>query len=415
MMGVHRTVWIVVAVAILAAACGEPASRSASSTPSLASSPNKSVGPSAVGRTAQSCIAASALPQRLASAATSSDCVTGFTTLSDGTVVGGTAGGDLVLVAANGIRTIKTGGTGPVTALEPFFTHTNVSYQLVAYVVGEGIGIFDPRSATNLRFGINRPLVDKGGSPLTDQTRFVADNRFFVMQPVPGRPHLNSLGQYALTKPDGVDEFAFADVGTDGELCFVYGSQPGDVPEQVCDNVSDQLSLAPTPVSTTPTPPATGARCSVPSGVPADAAHTIRLVVSLNGVEPWAITVQAGERYVMTLTSSDSSNILYSYQLTDGLDRVRPDGNGSFLCLAGTNLSSHPVSTDFVAPLGGGVFYLTDMIHPHVRVKVTVELPSSPQPTLAPDVAALTPSGPAEVPTPIPSPTALPVTATRAP
>jgi hypothetical protein len=237
------------------------------------------------------------------------------------------------------------------------------------------------------------------------------------MQPVKGRPYLNSMGQYALTRPDGRDEVAIFDFGVAGDLCILYIPSPGVVPERVCNDVSDQLSVgaapAPPPVSTTPALPSTGGGCSVATGVTADPAHTINVVISRNSIQPSSITIQAGERYVVTLAALDSP-VLHSLVLTDGMGRVVRDGNDSLVCL----MSS--ASADMIAPNEGGVVYLTDGIHPNLRVKVTVELPNSPAPTLPPNVAAMTPAArsteaPPLAPTSAATQTPVPVTATPLP
>jgi hypothetical protein len=268
------------------------------------------------------------------------------------------------------------------------------------YAVDEGIGVFDPQTAGNLSFGVNHPLVDRAGKPIGNPSAFVAGNRFLVMQPVKGRPHLNSLGQYALTKPDGRDEVAIFDFGVAGDLCVLYVPSPGDVPEGVCNNVSDQLSAAaapaPSPVSTTPVLPGTGGGCSVSTDGTADPAHTINVVIGRDSIQPSAITIQAGERYVVTLTALDS-HILHTLLLTDGTGQVVRDGNDSLVCLSASNIAGS-TSADFVAPEEGGVVYLMDPIHPNLRVKVVDEISQSAGPTESPaDLATLTPVVPSPV------------------
>jgi subtilisin family serine protease len=109
----------------------------------------------------QSCVPASALPEGLRSQATSSDCVTGFTVLYDGTAVAGTIQGNLALVAAGGaVRALSSGGSGAVTSLAAFPISPDRSRELVMYAVDEGIGVFDPQAPGNISLGITRPLVD---------------------------------------------------------------------------------------------------------------------------------------------------------------------------------------------------------------------------------------------------------------
>lgn len=369
----------------LGAVCGSPVRDtevapvgSATGTPAMAS-------PAAAANPA--CVPASALPASLAGLATATDCATGSAVLGDGTAVAGTLDGNLVVSGKAGMQTFPSQGTGPVTALAAFGTFGDVTY-----AVDEGIGIFNPHVGKNVSFA-GHALTDKANHAV-QADQYLAAGRFVLMAPQAGRPHLNALGQYALTKADGQDEVVI--VGA--SVCATYIAAPGALPEQAwCADVLAQLvapEAAPTAVAPPPVLPATGdGACAVPAGVTFDSAHTIDIVLRRDTITPSAITVRAGERYLFSVSTPDP-HWAHSLSLLNGQGRVILDGGIPVLCLPSPS-QAHPEPTtgSFVAPQEGGVMYLADLLGTSGRITVTDELPAEPAATGSPvDLAALTPS-----------------------
>lgn len=336
----------------------------------------------------QACLPASSLPAALASSADANDCVTGTTSLPDGSAVAGTLDGHILVVENGATTTYPSYGTGAVTALANLRTTTTGEHDLVTYAVDEGIGIFDPAADVGVSFA-GHTFFDKGGRP-EDSSQYIAQGRFIVMRPVAGRPHLNSAGQYALTKPDGQDEVVIPDAGGTG-ICARYAASPDALPQLAwCVDLGSELPEIPLPTHVAqPTLPPTGGGCSAASAAHVDASHTLHVVIGDNSIQPSSITVTAGQRYLIDLKVSNP-HTLHSLLMTDASGALTRDEDGAIVCLSPA-AGSAVASADFVAPGTGGTFYLSDPVHPHLRVKVTVELPGNGEPTLAPEVAALTP------------------------
>lgn len=364
----------------------------------------------------QGCLPASELPPALTSLASAPDCATAAVVLDSGDALAGTVEGNVVVARASGTDKYPSNGTGPVTAMvavelwaPPDFT-ASVGH-LVTYAVEEGIGVFDPRSGSNVTFG-GSPLRDKGYRPV-DPARYFARGQFILMDPVQGRPRLNSLGQYALTKPDGQDEALILSLGG-GSACARYIPSPGAVPQQRwCTEVS---GAGPKPPPVTP-PPVVPQTCAGSSGAHADPPQTISVTVGRSGITPTAISLRSGERYVVILKSTDHG-VLHYLRFVDSSARMIRDANGAIvLCLPIPPLAGEVVSADFVAPDLAGAAYLECPLHSNERVTVTFEPPVAATAAAGSDVTSLTPvtspsptptfimAVPADVATPTPAPT----------
>lgn len=361
----------------------------------------------------QGCLPTSELPPALASLASVPDCATGAVGLDSGDAVAGTVEGNLVVARASGTDTYPSNGTGPVTSLTAVRIKSPVDPavslgQVVTYAVEEGVGVFDPRVGSNIMFG-GHALFDKGYNPV-DPARYFFRGQIILMVPVQGRPRLNSVGQWTLTKPDGQDEALILSLGG-GSACGRYLTSPDALPEQRwCTDISDDL---PPGASLPPVPPplvlpGTGGGCGAAATIQADADHTINVVIGRDTIAPSAITITAGEQYVVTLASSDP-RVSHYLLFVDSSGRAIRDANGAIVCVAAPQ-GTEVMSTDFIAPDFAGPAYLEDPIHPNQRVAVTIDEPPVVAVTLSPDVASLTP-----VTTPSPPPTPIQARSDRSP
>lgn len=354
----------------------------------------------------QRCVKSSELPSGLASLASSPDCATGFVVLNEGIAVAGTLRGNLAVAGPSGITSYPSNGTGPVTDLEPvplsLESPTQESpTQLVAFAVGEGVGLFEPQSRKMIQLGKGHPLRGgKSGEP-RENPGYIAKNQFILMRPINGRPHLGDFGWYVLTTLDGQEE-KLGVFGNAPEVCFMHMARSGDVPVQTCTDIGDQLPPGtiptPRPVPTFAPPPLAD-RCSDATSTTVDAAHRLHFVIGRDSIEPSAVTVRAGEHYVVSYESADPSGV-HGLTLVDGNDRLVRDATGSVVS-ACTNTSGK-ASDDFVPADPGVPAYFVDPggnPNQNLRVVVTVAEPAQPAATPA-DIAELTPvTSPSPVPT----------------
>ncbi len=342
------------------------------------------------------CLPSSQIPGTLPSRA-ADDCYTGVITSVSGTIVAGTFAGHVVVQtgASTQASTIPS-SSGPVSDLKFFSVAVDNPRQFVALAVDQGVVVFDPSSGTPLALGGTHPLFDVNSDPIADASVFIDAGTFIRMRPVAGRPHLNALGQYALTKPDGAEEALIVSGGA-SSVCALYIPAPGWVPERSwCADVSD---LVPWP---TPQPalPRSGGGCPESTDVKLDPSHTIHVTLTRTSISPAHIDLIAGEPYVVILTIDDPG-VAHSLAVVDAAGTVLRDANDAVLCLAAT--AGAVVSGQFVAPTTPGTAYVVDPIHPNIPGAITNILPAGPAnstPTGSPsDVSTLTPVAPSLTPT----------------
>ncbi len=309
------------------------------------------------------CLASSTLPGSLASRP-DSDCFSGVVTTASGAVIAGTVQGKVIVEAGAAAQEFLLPGTpGAISDLTAFSVTRDATRQFVAFSTNQGVGVVDPNSGSAVMFGPTRPLIGRNAQPISDIGPFITAAEFIKMRPTEGRPHLNALGQYALTKPDGADEVLTVS-GGESQICAIYIPAPGFTPERSwCADVSDLVPRA----TAQPVLPVTGGGCSEQTDVVLDPAHTINITVDRFGFTPNDITVRGGEAYVVRVSSADPG-VLHSFSVVDADGHVIRDLNGSLVCLAATVGS--PVAGQFVAPKADGTAYLIDPLRPSIRAVI---------------------------------------------
>lgn len=334
----------------------------------ICGSAGKSKAPAAVSTATTpkvACLKADTLPPQLPLGGTSGACITAVQELPGGATVFGAADSTIGIARSGRATHVRAAGaTGAVSNLMSLLPHG-----LVAFVVDQGIGLFDPQTGQQVMLN-GRSLAYSSLAPNVAQQRIDHGN-YFALFPDAVRPRQQQNGALGAVTGDGkVESIALEEdlVPKISIVCATY-IHPGALIEKdaVCVDVSD---LVPPPPLPPPATPLSGSDACLSSTTPrTDTLHRIDLTVALTGVSPSTISMHPGETYDWTIKTGDG--LVHVLGLYDAQGNLVRDTAGTRVCVTPPARGA-PVTVEFALAGGSRNLILKDTAHPGVRAAVHV-------------------------------------------